>query len=124
MARNCDMAPPERLRALLTTMFTAKWTKARQDPELFATFRVLATEHSGVAAAHVAFLLAQIRALIVEGIAGGDFAADDPDAAARAVFDATNRFHDPGHATEWHSPDIEARCEGVISLVLNGIRAR
>jgi hypothetical protein len=34
------------LRALLTAMFAAKRAKAREDPELFATFRVLAAEHS------------------------------------------------------------------------------
>ncbi|MBO2457609.1 TetR family transcriptional regulator [Actinomadura violacea] len=117
-------APSDRLRGLLTAMFAAKWAKAREDPELFATFRVLAAEHSSVSSAHVASLLAQIRAIVVDGIAVGDFAAGEPDVIARAVFDATSRFHDPMHAAEWCSPEIEAESEGVISLILDGIRAR
>ncbi|MFB4300512.1 TetR family transcriptional regulator [Actinomadura sp. NTSP31] len=123
-AQDSGLAPPDRLRGLLTTMFAAKWAKAREDPELFATFRVLAAEHSSVSSAHVAFLLAQIRAIVADGIAGGDFAAGEPDVIARAVFDATSRFHDPMHAAEWSSPAAAAEAEGVISLILDGIRAR
>ncbi|GAA2142819.1 TetR family transcriptional regulator [Actinomadura napierensis] len=116
--------PPDRLRGLLTTMFAAKWAKAKEDPELFATFRVLAAEHSSVSSAHVAFLLAQIRAIVADGMASGDFARGEPEVIARAVFDATSRFHDPMHAAEWSSPEAQAKAEGVISLILDGIRAR
>jgi AcrR family transcriptional regulator len=117
-------APPDRLRSLLTTMFAAKRAKAREDPELFATFRVLAAEHSTVSSAHVDFLLSRIRAVVADGIAGGDFAPGEPEVIARAVYNATNRFHDPRHAAEWRAPGAEAESEGVISLILNGIRAR
>ncbi|MCP9952591.1 TetR family transcriptional regulator [Actinomadura madurae] len=120
-----DTGPaPDRLRRLLTAMFAAKWAKAREDPELFATFRVLAAEHSGVASAHVAFLLAEVRAIVADGIARGDFAAGEPEVIARAVLNATSRFHNPLHAAEWHSPETAAESEDVISLILNGIRAR
>lgn len=119
-----ELTPPDRLRGLLTTMFATKWAKAREDPELFATFRVLAAEHSTVSSAHVAFLLAHIRAIVDDGIAGGDFAAGEPEVIARAIFNATSRFHDPTHAAEWHSPEIEAESAGVIELILNGIRVR
>lgn len=122
--QDSELTPPDRLRGLLTTMFAAKWTKAREDPELFATFRVLAAEHSTVSSAHVDFLLAQIRAIVADGIAGGDFAAGDPEAIARAIFDATSRFHDPTHAAEWRSREVEAESAGVIALIFNGIRAR
>jgi AcrR family transcriptional regulator len=114
----------DRLRGLLTTMFAAKWAKAAEDPELFATFRVLAAEHSAVSSAHVSFLLAQIRTIVVDGIASGDFADGDPEGIARAVFNATGRYHDPAHAADWRSPGIEAEAEGVVALVLNGLRAR
>jgi pyridoxal biosynthesis lyase PdxS len=95
-----------------------------EDPELFATFRVLAAEHSTVSSAHVAFLLAQIRAIVVDGIASGDFAACEPEVIARAILNATSRFHDPAHAAEWHAPEVEAVSADVISLILDGIRAR
>ena len=119
-----ELTPPDRLRGLLTTMFATKWAKAREDPELFATFRVLAAEHSAVSSAHVAFLLARIRAVVADGIGGGDFASGDPEVLARAVLNATNRFHDPAHAAEWHSPAVETESAEVVSLILDGIRAR
>jgi AcrR family transcriptional regulator len=118
------LTPPERLRATLAAMFATKRAKARQDPELFATFRVLAAEHSTVSTAHVAFLLDEIRAIVVDGIASGDFAPGEPEMIARAIFDATTRFHDPVHAAEWRFPEVEAASDGVIALILNGIRAR
>jgi AcrR family transcriptional regulator len=122
--QNAEPTAVDRLRALLTTMFAMKWGKAREDPELFATFRVLAAEHSTVSSAHVAFLLAQVREIVVDGIAGGDFATGEPEVIARAVLNATSRFHDPTHAAEWRSPELEAESTTVISLILDGIRAR
>jgi hypothetical protein len=124
VAQDRGRPPADRLRGLLTTMFTAKWAKAEEDPELFATFRVLATEHSTVSSAHVAFLLDQIRAVVDDGIAGGDFAAGEPATLARAVLDATSRFHDPRHAAEWRSPETRPAAEGVVALILDGLRAR
>jgi pyridoxal biosynthesis lyase PdxS len=109
---------------MLTAMFAIKRAKAREDPELFATFRVLAAEHSTVSTAHVAFLLEQIRAIVIDGITSGDFAPGEPEMIARAIFNATTRFHDPTHAAEWSFPEVEAASDGVIALILNGIRAR
>lgn len=63
-------------------------------------------------------------AAAARAIAGGDFAPGEPEVIARAVYNATNRFHDPRHAAEWRAPGAEAEAEGVISLILNGIRAR
>ncbi|MFB8003495.1 TetR family transcriptional regulator [Nocardia sp. NPDC056000] len=123
-ADNSELPPAERLRALLNTMFAVKWAKARQDPELFATFRVLAAEHSTVSSEHVGFLLALIRDVIIEGIATGDFGTGEPEVIARAVLDATSRFHDPTHAAQWHSPETEAESEAVVALILDGLRAR
>lgn len=122
--QDLEPTPSDRLRGLLTTMFAVKRAKVTEDPELFATFRVLAAEHSTVSSAHVAFLLAQIRAIVVDGIASGDFAACEPEVIARAILNATSRFHDPAHAAEWHAPEVEAESADVISLILDGIRAR
>lgn len=122
--RDSALTPSGRLRALLAAMFATKRAKARDDPELFATFRVLAAEHSTVSTAHVAFLLEEIRAIVVDGITSGDFAPGEPETIARAIFNATTRFHDPTHAAEWSFPEAEAAYDGLISLILNGIRAR
>jgi pyridoxal biosynthesis lyase PdxS len=64
------------------------------------------------------------RLIVADGMADGDFAAGDPDEVTRAVLNATSRFHDPMHAAEWGSPEIGADSEGVVSLILDGIRAR
>ena len=49
-----------------------------------------------------------------------DFSA----ATARAVFDATVRFHKPSHAAEWSDPGIEAALDRVVALVLAGLSPR
>ena len=123
--RDLEPTPSDRLRGLLTTMFAVKRAKVTEDPELFATFRVLAAEHSTVSSAHVALEpFAQIGAIVVDGIASGDFAACEPEVIAPAILNATSRFHDPAHAAEWHAPEAEAESADVISLILDGIRAR
>jgi hypothetical protein len=40
---------------------------------------------------------------------------------ARAVFDATTRFHNPAHAAQWREPDIDAAFDRVWVLVLKGL---
>ncbi len=104
---------------------TARCASAvRSSGKRTSAFRVLAAEHSTVSSAHVAFLLAQIRAIVIDGIASGNFAVGEPEVIARAIFNASTRFHDPAHAPQWRSHEIEAESEGVISLILDGIRAR
>ena len=93
------------------------------DPELFATYVELAAAAREVVSAHVDMLVGQLAGIIADGVADGDFVADDPKAAARAAFDATSRFHDPAHAAEWRDPRIDAAYEGVRSLVLRGLAA-
>ena len=124
VARDTGTPPPQRLRAWLAAMLAAKQAKARDDPELFAAYGILAAEHSSIAPEHVADLLGQLRAIIADGTADGTFAATDPAAAAHAVFDATVRFHHPAHAGEWQTPGIEADLEAVCTLLLDGLRAR
>jgi AcrR family transcriptional regulator len=117
-----DSPAPERLHRWLATLFAAKRQKALDDPELFATYSVLVAEHSAVVDEHVEDLTRQIARIIADGIASGDFTVAAAPAAARAAFDATSRFHDPAHASEWSRPDIDTAFEGVCALVLSGLR--
>ncbi|MFI8106705.1 TetR family transcriptional regulator [Streptomyces sp. NPDC086023] len=114
---------PSKLEAWLEALFEAKRHKAGDDPELFATYTVLLAENSGVVDAHLAELVAQLARIIGEGVEAGTLAAPDVPAAARAVFDATGRFHDPQYAAEWRSPSIIAEFEAVTALVIRGLRA-
>ncbi|MBO2455356.1 TetR family transcriptional regulator [Actinomadura barringtoniae] len=114
----------ERVRGWLRALFLVKRAKALEEPELFETFRVLISEHSEVAVEHVEGMLARLRGLIEAGVASGDCAVADAGVAARAVFDATARFHHPAHVGEWELPGIEADLDAVCTLIVDGLRAR
>jgi len=124
IATDAALPPAERLRAWLLALFADKRARAADDPELFATFGLLVTEHREVAAEHVADLVDQLRGIVADGIAGGGFVRGDPDAIAHAVFVATTAFHHPAHAGEWPAPDREAALQGVCDLILDGLRGR
>jgi AcrR family transcriptional regulator len=115
--------PPQRLRQWLSALFTTKRAKALDDPELFATYVVLVGESSTVTEAHISAMVRQIAGIIADGVASGDFTASDVDSAARAVWDATRRFHDPAYAQHWSKPDIDQAFEAVCALVLRGLSA-
>ncbi|HET9081280.1 MAG TPA: TetR family transcriptional regulator [Trebonia sp.] len=124
IAGDTKLPPPQRLRAWLAAMLAAKRAKAGDDPEVFATYGLLAAEHSEAAADHIADLLGQLRAIVADGIADGTFTGTDPAVAAVSVFHATTRFHHPAHASEWLAPGIETELDAVCTLLLDGLRAR
>lgn len=90
---------------------------------MFATYTVLLAENSGVVDRHLSELIDQLVRIIADGVEAGTLAAPDVPAAARAVFDATGRFHDPQYAADWLSPTILPEFEAVTSLVIRGLRA-
>lgn len=114
---------PSKLESWLEALFEAKRHKAGDDPELFATYIVLLGENSGVVEQHLTELIGQLSRIIGEGVAAGSLSAPDVPAAARAVFDATGRFHDPQYAADWLEPTITAEFEAVTALVVRGLRA-
>lgn len=77
----------------------------------------------GVVHDHIADLTGQLTLIIAAGAESGDFTVPDPATAARAVFHATGRFHDPGYAREWTEPGIEEEFEAVVALLVRGLRA-
>ncbi|MBD0837559.1 MULTISPECIES: TetR family transcriptional regulator [unclassified Streptomyces] len=117
-----DRDPEDRLRAWLLALFDAKRHKAGDDPELFATYTVLTTEHSDAVDEHIADLTGQLADIVRAGVESGDFTAADPLTAARAVFQATGRFHDPGYHREWVRPGVDAEFEAVVELLVRGLR--
>lgn len=120
-----DCPAPERLGRWLDGLFAAKRRKAGADPELFATYMVLVDESSGTVARHIEAMVGQIARILEAGAARGEFALPGADAAtaARAVWDATSRFHDPAHAREWSQPGIDTAYAAVRALVLRGLAA-
>jgi AcrR family transcriptional regulator len=112
---------PERLRRWFDLLVVSKHTRAREDPELFATYVALTAEARQVVKAHVETLAGQLTRIIGDGIEQGVFRATDPATSARAVLDATTRFHNPLHAREWSEPGQAAAVERVWSLVMYGL---
>ncbi|WP_331445759.1 TetR/AcrR family transcriptional regulator [Streptomyces xanthochromogenes] len=111
------------LRLWLSELFLAKMAKAGDDPELFQTYEVLLRENSRVVEEHIGELVGQLTTIIQLGVERGEFRiSDTPGSAARAVFDATGRFHDPVYAAEWSRPSIRDDFGAVADLILNGLR--
>ncbi|MFD3581818.1 TetR family transcriptional regulator [Streptomyces sp. NPDC058683] len=116
-----DRAPKERLRDWLWALFDAKRRKAGDDPELFATYMVLVDENGPAVTEHIDDLTGQLAEILRDGAGTGAFTVSDPAAAARVVFQATGRFHDPGYAREWVRPEAEADFASLVDLLLRGL---
>jgi hypothetical protein len=59
--------------------------------------------------------------MLSDGVKQGAFDVSDVKAAARAVFDATIRFHHPAHSEEWRDPATPARIDALLALLLKGL---
>jgi AcrR family transcriptional regulator len=116
-------AAPARLERWLRALFAAKYTKVCEDPEMFATYLTLAREAREVVKTHKDRLSGQIEHILSDGMKQGAFAITDVKATARAIFEATSRFHHPAHAEEWSDPALSARIDAVLGLLLKGLEA-
>jgi len=118
-----DSGPADaRLHRWLSTLVSAKHGRALDDPELFATYMTLVMGARRVVDEHVAHLVDQIARIIGDGVEQGVFRVDDVPGAARAVLDATARFHNPAHAAEWSDPSIGPAFDAVWELLARGLR--
>jgi len=115
---------PARLERWLRTMIAIKHKKVSEDPEMFETYLTLAREACEVVKAHKDGLVAQIAQMVSEGVKQGVFQVADVKASARAIFDATSRFHHPSHSEEWKDPELTARIDALLSLLLKGLEAQ
>jgi AcrR family transcriptional regulator len=114
---------PARLERWLRALFAAKYKRVCEDPEMFATYLTLAREACATVKAHKDGLVDQIAHMLSDGVKQGAFDVTDVKAAARAVFDATIRFHHPAHSEEWRDPATPARIDAVLALLLKGLEA-
>jgi AcrR family transcriptional regulator len=114
----------DRLGRWVQQLAATKQRMAREDAELFATFRQLTEEAREVAAAHVDHLAGQAARIVADGVATGELAPTDPAATGRAVLHATARFHHPAHAEEWGDPALGSHLAAVWALVVAGLLPR
>jgi AcrR family transcriptional regulator len=115
---------PARLESWLRTLFSRKQAKLCEDPEMFHTYLTLAREARGAVRAHRERLAEQIEHILSDGIEQGVFEVTDIKASARAIFDATIRYHHPAHAEEWSDPACAARIDALLTVLLRGLEAR
>jgi AcrR family transcriptional regulator len=118
-----DAPAPAKLERWLRALFTAKQKRFSEDPEMFATYLTLAREACKVVKAHKEGLIDQVTSILTDGIKQGAFEIADVRASARAVFDATIRFHHPAHSDEWNDPELSARIDALLALLLRGLEA-
>jgi AcrR family transcriptional regulator len=114
---------PARLEKWLRTMIDIKYKKVCEDPEMFATYLTLAQEACEAVKAHKDRLVDQVAHIISDGVKQGVFQPADVKSAARAVFDATTRYHHPAHSDEWKDPAKPARIDALLALLLRGLEA-
>jgi AcrR family transcriptional regulator len=100
-----------------------KLKKVTEDPTIFAAYHALALDAGDSVADHVGHLTEQLAAMIGDGIRTGEFTAQNAPESARALFDATMRFHNPAYAAEWQSPDNKAAFDRLLALLLRGLSA-
>jgi len=110
-----------RLERWLRALFAAKYKRVCEDPEMFATYLALAQEACKVVRAHKDGLVDQIAQILSEGVKQGVFQVADANATARAIFDATSRFHHPAHSDEWRDPQLAARIDALLALLIKGL---
>jgi AcrR family transcriptional regulator len=116
-----DKPAPRRLKRWLEKLAAITQATAFEDPELFAAYGELAAQADGVVAAHVDLLCGQIEEIISDGLIRNEFDVPDAHVAARAVFDATSRFHHPAFTAEWSDPEIGLQLDAVWTLLLRGL---
>jgi hypothetical protein len=90
---------------------------------MFTTYLTLAQEACEVVKAYKEGLVDQIALILSEGVQQGAFEVTDIKASARALFDATSRFHHPAHADEWSDPQVGVRIDALLALLLRGLEA-
>src|SRR5512139_467400 len=114
---------PARLDRWLRTLFSTKPALVWGAPEMFQTYLTLAREACAAVRCHKDVLIDQIAAILADGVKQGVFHVSDAKATARAIFDATSRYHHPGHAEEWKDPELPARIDALLALLLRGLQA-
>jgi AcrR family transcriptional regulator len=114
---------PVRLERWVRALCLAKQKRVFEDPEMFATYLTLARDACAAVKGYKQDLIDQIATILSDGVKQGVFEVSDVQASARAVFDATTRYHHPAHADEWKDPDLAARIDALLPLLLKGIEA-
>ncbi len=119
---NSELVPAVRLRKWFETLMDIKVKKAIDDPEMFASYSILAQGlPEQVVYEHLEVLIEQIEHILVEGKQSEVFAVDDCAQMAQTLFFATTRYHHPLHVKEWGSATIKEEFNHLFALIEKAI---
>jgi AcrR family transcriptional regulator len=116
----------ERLEAALLALIAAKRRKVLRDPELFEAYHAAAEAARTVVDKHVGDMRRLLEGIVRDGVASGEFAVRDVDAAVTAIRDATARFVDPHYIRQMAGSGVrkhEQDATRVLRLVIAGLRS-
>ncbi len=118
-----DAPPARRLSDWLHALAALKRRKVLEEPEMFAALHRVVTDSPEVLASHLAWLRAQVAAILAAGQRDGSLpGVTDPAEAAAAVLDASTRFHHPELVARGGPSAVEqAALDRVITLLLRGL---
>jgi AcrR family transcriptional regulator len=112
----------ERLHRWLLALIEFKHTFAREDPELFQTYCLVAME-GPKDSAHLRLVVELLDRILADGVAAGEIRPSALEAGGRTIFQATGRFHHPMHHAEWSDPRIGEDFERLWALLRDGLAA-
>jgi uncharacterized protein with gpF-like domain len=82
---------------------------------------VLASEATEAVEDHINKLIADVTKIIADGVNEKTIVAKNPEATARAILNATTRFHHPKHSTEWGAPGADKEFNTLWALLSAGL---
>ncbi len=114
---------PARLERWLRTLFANKHKKLSEDPEMFATYLALAQEACQAVSSHKDVPLRPGRTYSGRRRESGCLRHRRHQGDVPRGVRCHLRFHHPAHAEEWSDPQLPARIDAVLALLLRGLEA-
>jgi AcrR family transcriptional regulator len=111
----------KRLREWFVRLHTLKRDKVLADPELYAAFDRAATRARPFIERHLQVLRDQLKSILTQGMAAGEFQRSNPKALAHTLFEATLAFHHPRSVRENLAHDRVPQLRKVLDLLLAGV---
>ncbi len=122
---DADGPAAERLAALVLALHRSKRAKFSNDTEMHALYRRIVEDRPGLILDYARRMTGLVRRILADGVARGEFAECDLDAAAGAVRDAVTIFVHPAHveAAAKAELDQEVALKTVVSILVAGLAA-
>jgi len=124
VARRKDWPADRKLTEMFARRMRDNYQMFAEHSKILEVAEVLSKERPTFMNELIALERVSIVAVIEEGVASGLFATDDPDFTAEMMQAATLKFGIPQLFSKLTLPKLEREFEGVMALLLNGLRAR